>query len=364
MRIAYICGTESWGGLEMNQAKNAQWMLEKGHEVWAFCLENTPFHNYCTENNIPVVCINKHRKYYDFKAAKQLRNQLNNLNIEHLILRDVRDMSVSVAAKFWGKAHFKVHYFMEMQLGVSKRNLLHTIRFRQLDTWSCPLEWLKTQVLEKTRMPKNKVIVIPSGINRAPFTANLSKSTARTLLSLPEDKLIIGLAGRFDPQKGQLLLLEALQQAEQKEIIVLFLGEPTVNEAHQYTLAMEEFIAKHRLSERVFIRPFRKDIEVFYKAIDAFVMASKAETVGMVTIEALASGTTVIGSNAGGTIELLHNGELGYLFETLNPSSLAQAIDEFEHQPNKWSGKTLSESTLKFDHQNVSALVEERLKGN
>ena len=362
MRIAYICGTTSWGGLEMNQAKNAQWMMEKGHSVWAFCLPESPFHDYCVAQGIPVVLIPTHKKYYDFNAAKQLRKQLNHLNIEHLILRDVRDMSVSVAAKFWGKAHFKVHYFMEMQLGVSKRNLLHTIRFRQLDTWSCPLEWLKTQVLEKTRMPKNKVIVIPSGINRAPFTANLSKSTARTLLSLPEDKLIIGLAGRFDPQKGQLLLLEALQQAEQKEIIVLFLGEPTVNEGHQYTLAMEEFIAAHRLSERVFIRPFRKDIEVFYKAIDAFVMASKAETVGMVTIEALASGTTVIGSNAGGTIELLHNGKLGYLFETLNPSSLAQAIDEFVHQPNKWSGKTLSESTLKFDHQHVIALVEERLE--
>jgi glycosyltransferase involved in cell wall biosynthesis len=362
MRIAYICGTESWGGLEMNQAKNAQWMLEKGHEVWAFCLENTPFHNYCAENNIPVVCINKHRKYYDFKAAKQLRNQLNNLNIDHLILRDVRDMSVSVAAKFWGKSSFKVHYFMEMQLGVSKRNLLHTIRFRQLDTWSCPLEWLKTQVLEKTRMPKNKVIVIPSGINRAPFTNNLSQETARTLLSLPQDKIIIGLAGRFDPQKGQLLLLEALQQATNKEIVVLFLGAPTVNEGDDYAQAMEQFSASHFMSDRVVVRPFRKDIEVFYKAIDAFVMASKAETVGMVTIEALASGTTVIGSNAGGTIELLHNGELGYLFESLNAQSLAQAIDAFVSNPKKWSNKTLSESTVRFDHEQVIALVEERLK--
>lgn len=364
MRIAYICGTTSWGGLEMNQAKNAQWMMEKGHDVWAFCLSESPFHNHCVAQKIPVVLIPKHKKYYDFNAAKQLRKQLNHLNIEHLILRDVRDMSVSVAAKFWGKAQFKVHYFMEMQLGVSKRNLLHTIRFRQLDTWSCPLEWLKTQVLEKTRMPKNKVIVIPSGINRAPFIQQLSQATARSLLNLPQDKIIIGLAGRFDPQKGQLLLLEALQLSTNKDIHLLFLGEPTVNEGHQYTLAMEDFIAEHRLSERVFIRPFRKDIEVFYKAIDAFVMASKAETVGMVTIEALASGTTVIGSNAGGTIELLHNGELGYLFETLNPSSLAQAIDEFVENPKRWSNKTLSNSTLKFDHEEVIALVGKRLKGN
>ncbi len=361
MRIAYICGTESWGGLEMNQAKNALWMLQKGHFVLALGRENSSFQKFCEEHHIPFQKIEKHRKYYDFKAARQLREHLSKNKIEHLILRDVKDMSVSVAAKFWSKYSFKVHYFMEMQLGVSKKNILHTIRFRLLDTWSCPLNWLKEQVEQKTFMPRNRIIVIPSGLDRSPFIESLSKEEARNTLLLPQNQLIIGLAGRFDPQKGQLLLLQAISKLKKNEISILFLGDPTHNEGEAYNLEIEQFIKTNRLQERIFIRPFRKDIATFYKAIDVFVMASKSETVGMVTLESLVSNTPVIGSNAGGTIELLENGQLGYLFDPGNAESLAEAITNCYRKEKKWSNNELFQSTEKFDHHTVIEQVENQL---
>jgi len=361
MRIAYICGTESWGGLEMNQAKNALWMLQKSHSVLCLGLKDSKFQNYCVEHKIPFQVIKKHRKYYDFKAALCLRKLLHSNKIEHLILRDTRDMSVSVSAKFWGKTTFKVHYFMEMQLGVSKKNILHTIRFRLLDTWSCPLNWLKEQVEQKTFMPKNRLVVIPSGLDRAPFIHNIPQEEARRTLQLPQNKLIIGLAGRFDQQKGQLLLLKALNKLKNNEISILFLGEPTHNEGEEYHHKMTQFIAVNNLQEQVFIRPFRKDIAVFYKAIDVFVMASKAETVGMVTLEALASNTPVIGSNSGGTMELLENGKLGYLFEPENFESLAEAITNFYRKEKKWPNDELNKSTQKYDHHTVTEQVENHL---
>jgi glycosyltransferase involved in cell wall biosynthesis len=361
MRIAYICGTESWGGLEMNQAKNALWMLQKGHSVLCLGLKDSKFQNYCAEHKIPFQVIKKHRKYYDFKAALSLRKLLQSNMIEHLILRDTRDMSVSVSAKFWGKTTFKVHYFMEMQLGVSKKNILHTIRFRLLDSWCCPLNWLKEQVEQKTYMPKNRIVVIPSGLDRGPFIGNIPQEEARKTLQLPQNKLIIGLAGRFDQQKGQLLLLHALNKLKNNEISILFLGEPTHNEGEEYHHKMTQFIIENNLQEQVFIRPFRKDIAVFYKAIDVFVMASKAETVGMVTLEALASNTPVIGSNSGGTMELLENGKLGYLFEPENSESLASEITTFSTNQKKWSNSELAESTEKFDHHIVTQQVENHL---
>ncbi len=361
MRIAYICGTESWGGLEMNQAKNALWMIQKGHTILALGLENSSFHIFCKEHQIPFQQIEKHRKYYDFKAARKLREHLVKHNIEHLILRDVKDMSVSVAAKFWGKSNVKVHYFMEMQLGVSKKNLLHTIRFRLLDTWSCPLEWLKNQVLEKTFMPKDRVIFIPSALDLSPFVQPITKEEARKTLDLPLNQVIIGLAGRFDPQKGQLLLLEAINRLKKPQISILFLGEPTHNEGEEYNNQINQFIEAHNLREQVYIRPFRKDIVVFYKAIDVFVMASKAETVGMVTLESLASNTPVIGSNAGGTMELLQNGKLGYLFEPENSESLAHKISRFLKKEKKWLDHELEQSIAKFDHQRVIQQIENHL---
>ena len=90
-------------------------------------------------------------------------------------------------------------------------------------------------------------------------------------------------------------------------------------------------------------------------------MASKAETVGMVTLESLASNTPVIGSNAGGTIELLQNGKLGYLFEPENSESLAHEISCFLKKEKKWLDHELEQSIAKFDHQRVIQQIENHL---
>lgn len=357
-RIGYLCGSESWGGLEMNQWRNARWMRDRGHEVTVFGRLGSQLQQYCEQDNLRFVVIQSHKKYYDFSAGRTLSRLLKTYNIQHLIIRDVRDMSVSALAKYWGKHPFQLHYFMEMQLGVSKKNLLHTLRFRQLDTWSCPLHWLAEQVKTLTRMPQDRIVVIPSGLERAPLLQAPDKTASRKLLELPENGILIGLAGRFDPQKGQLLLLEAIQQLHRNDVGIVLLGAPTHGEGEQYHASMLKLIAAAGLEDRVFVRPFRNDIGVFYKAIDAFVMASKAETFGMVTIESMACGTPVIGSNAGGTPELLQFGKLGYLFEPLSPGDLARALETFLQESGRFSANTLQNAMELFDHQRVCEAIE------
>lgn len=360
-RIGYVCGSPSWGGLEMNQWRNARWMKERGHAVVVFGQAGGQLESYCRQDAIDFVAIQPHKKYYDLSAARQLSRLLAEWNVAHLVIRDVRDMSVTALAKYWFRHRFQLHYFMEMQLGVKKTNLLHTLRFRQLDTWSCPLHWLEEQVKTLTRMPHERICHIPSGLELEPLQQPLAQSEARKLLDLPETGILIGLAGRFDPQKGQLLLLEAAQRLTRTDFGIVLLGAPTHNEGEDYHNAMLDLIRGAGLSERVFVRPFRKDIAAFYKAIDAFVMASKAETFGMVTIEAMACGTPVIGSNAGGTPELLQFGKLGYLFEPLSAEDLANKIAAFLAEPQRFQPEILQQTMEPFDYNKVCALVEKRL---
>lgn len=357
-RIGYICGSESWGGLEMNQWRNARWMKQRGHEVIVFGKAGSKLESHCQQDQLTFVAVPSYKKYYDFTVARKLNRLLKEHRIDHLMVRDVRDMSVAALAKHWFSHPFKLHYFMEMQLGVNKRNLLHTLRFRQFDTWSCPLHWLEEQVKTKTRMPHDRIIHIPSGLELAPLQQPLSKDEARSLLDVPQQGILIGLAGRFDPQKGQLLLLEAAKQLPGQSFGIVFLGAPTHNEGESYHQEMLDLIETAGLSDRVFVRPFRNDIHTFYKAIDAFVMASKAETFGMVTIEAMACGTPVIGSNAGGTPELLQFGELGYLFEPLSSDDLAAKLDDFLMNPELFPTEKLEQAMELFDHESVCEKVE------
>lgn len=360
MKIAYICSSESWGGLEMNQLRNAVWMHARGHEVVVLCIQHSPIDLNAETEKIPRLYIQKHRKYYDLSAGFRLAKLILEQKISHVIIRDVRDMSVCASAKMMNKS-FHLSYFMEMQLGVKKTNLLHTIRFRAIDLWSCPLNWLEKQVHTMTRFDTQKTCVIPSGLELAPFQTALTQADARQEIDLPTDKIIIGLIGRFDPHKGQVLLLEALKYIYNSEVAVCLLGEPTRNEGTAYFEKIQQTIAENKLDDRVFIRPFRKDIATFYRAIDVFVMASKAETFGMVTIEAMASGTPTIGSNAGGTPEILEFGKLGYLFTPLDAIDLGRAINEYVSNPSFFESKKLQAVSEKYDHESVCERVEKEL---
>ena len=359
-KLGYLCSSESWGGLEMNQLRNALWMKERGHEVVVICLLNTPIEKSAREQGLEVLIIEKYRKYYDFKRAKELSQRLVREKITHLIVRSTYDISITSNVKRILKSNIHTSYFMEMQLGVKKTNLLHTLRYRSIDVWSCPLPWLKVQVENWTRF-KNKLVVIPSGIDLSQFSGLNSKEIDRKSLKMDENALIFGLIGRFDPQKGQLLLLQAMQKCNNNEFHVCFLGEPTKNEGDEYFNEMQQFIQVHQLEDRVYIRPFQKNTASFYNAIDWLVMATKAETFGMVTVESLACGTPVLGSNAGGTPEILKHGQGGVLFKSMDVDDLASKLDEISNQQHEFSPGELIKMAQEYDHHSVCELVEQVL---
>jgi glycosyltransferase involved in cell wall biosynthesis len=360
-KLAYLCSSMSWGGLEMNQLRNAIWMKDRGHRVVFLAVKDTPVFKAAVNAGLVTVAIQRHKKYYDFKSGRALAKILEKEGVSHLILRDTRDMSVAVIAK--RKCSRKVHlsYFMEMQLGVKKTHLLHSIRFGYFDLWSCPLNWLADQVRTMTHFPHERITVIPSGLELTKAMSTYSKEEARQKMDLPLDPTIIGLVGRFDVQKGQMVLLEALSKLENKEVAVCLLGEPTIGEGESYSSEISAFIAANHLTDRVFIRPFRSDVSTFFRAVDVFVMASKAETFGMVTIESMACGTPIIASNGGGSPEILGHGALGLLYAPMDANALADALKEFLNDSQRVSSSALKKAAEHYDHIKVCSAVERAL---
>ena len=152
-----------------------------------------------------------------------------------------------------------------------------------------------------------------------------------------------------------------MQQCSNKEFVVVLLGEPTLHEGDTYHNDLKVMIQSGQLEQRVFIRPFRKDTSVFYNSVDWLVMATKAETFGMVTIESLACGTPVLGSNAGGTPEILENEKGGLLFEPLNEKDLAAKIDQICEGTITRDREDLVKMADNYDHQDVCKTVEQTL---
>lgn len=63
-----------------------------------------------------------------------------------------------------------------------------------------------------------------------------------------------------------------------------------------------------------------------YASADLFVLPSKTETLGLVLMEAMASGCPVVACNAGGVPDAVQHGVTGFLFEPSDPNGLLNAV--------------------------------------
>lgn len=93
-------------------------------------------------------------------------------------------------------------------------------------------------------------------------------------------------------------------------------------------IRVKQLIADAGVSDQVILTGFIKEDELpdHFLMADIFVLPSKKEGFGIVFIEALACGLPVICGNADGSIDAIHNGELGTAIDADNDSDLENCI--------------------------------------
>jgi glycosyltransferase involved in cell wall biosynthesis len=111
-------------------------------------------------------------------------------------------------------------------------------------------------------------------------------------------------------------------------------GEETRGDTRQYLAYLQKLAHELRIEHLVHFRPFIEQTEKVYAILDVFVMASLKETYGTVTIEAMAAGLPIIGTNTGGTPELLEYGRLGILIPPTNEKEMANALEKLYTSKN------------------------------
>jgi len=130
-------------------------------------------------------------------------------------------------------------------------------------------------------------------------------------------------------------------------------GDRSHNEWDEFEASLRAKVAAHELETPVHFFPHRPDIEWVYAALDIFLMASKSECYGMVTLEALLSGVPVIGTNDGGTVDLVQPGRNGLLVEPRNVQQLADAIRTLlddKDAVRRMSENARKDAVIRFSH--------------
>lgn len=139
---------------------------------------------------------------------------------------------------------------------------------------------------------------------------------------------IIGCAGLLTAWKGQAVLLEALARMRRRDAVVELLGRPFPGAADQrYAAALHERAGRPDLAGRVRMPGFVDDAaERMRRWTVAASPSTEPEACPLAVLEAMSLGLAVVGTDHGGTPEVL--GDTGRLVAPGDPDALAAALDD------------------------------------
>lgn len=175
----------------------------------------------------------------------------------------------------------------------------------------------------------NACIVCPGWVDVARFQPSADRQVVRKCLEAEWQTCdpIIFTVRRLESRMGLETLVTAAAQLARNYRFRLLIGG--TGPLHEH---LRDSIRSHRLEDRVFLlgRIPEEQLPACYAAADLFVLPTRSlECFGLIVLEALASGTPVIGSRTGAIPELLS--ELGeqWMFEPGNADSLADRLRMF-----------------------------------
>lgn len=157
--------------------------------------------------------------------------------------------------------------------------------------------------------------------------------------------------GNLIELKGFDLLVEAFAEAfkDDKSVKLNIVGAGPEKEKLQHIVNQYDLNNNIVLLNEV----GRDKLKVLYPESDAFVLASKSETFGVVFIEAMATGLPVIATDCGGPSDFV-NEQNGYLIPVNDKKSLVDALMKMRNNAYGFNSMEISEMCVKkFSPENI-----------
>jgi FkbM family methyltransferase len=176
-----------------------------------------------------------------------------------------------------------------------------------------------------------------------------------------DTQLNLVMVGRVKEAKGQELAIQAMGLLKKKNIkpqlTIIGPGET------EYIAGLKKLIKQHELTSQVKILPYQPNPYPYIASADVLLTASNNEAFGRGTAEAMILGKPVIGSNSGGTAELIEDDVTGLLFRPGEVADLADKIESLATKNNKLldSSKLIRERILPLINQDTIAAKVHRL---
>jgi glycosyltransferase involved in cell wall biosynthesis len=325
MNILELCLSPDFGGLEIHMRDFSRWLAEKpGIQLFLVLQENTRLQQDLENLAVPMFKFSSRAGKFSPVMAWRLSNIIreNHINVLHVHWKF--DLPLVALIKKICKQPFKFVHTRQMNMPGTKRDPYHRFIYGRMDCFIAITKYIEKQAQENLPIDHSKIKQIYYGVQPSPEITAQHKLDLKKRFKIQGD-FTIGLLGRISEYKGQHILIQAVEILKTQGIHVKawIVGEAFEKE---YKSKLESMVLEKGLSDQIFFMNFYEKPLELMSCFDTVVLTTKKETFGLVLIEAMHAGVAVIGSDAGGVLEIIDHEKTGMLFESWNAEALAESI--------------------------------------
>ena len=195
----------------------------------------------------------------------------------------------------------KIKYIKNMALSKYNINILSK-HFRYVVAVSGDI---RSNFIALYGIPESKIVVIHNGIHQCECNPTKKEKNVVVVVS----------AGRLFPIKDYTLMVQIAKEVLSKTDKVRFELAGDGPERDKIL----HLIDGYNLRQGFVLRGFIDDIESFYHGLDIYINTSQHEGFPMSLLEAMACGLPIIAPNVGGIMEMIVDGQEGFLLDGRNP---------------------------------------------
>jgi glycosyltransferase involved in cell wall biosynthesis len=258
---------------------------------------------------------------------------------------------------------------LQLAVNAKVRQWIERLVLRRCDRVIVLSEFMRQRVRAVHRIPEDRIRLIPGAADLVKFRPAGDRAAVRQSLKLPRTKTLLVTVRNLVPRMGLEHLIGAMKELgeEGRDCLLLIGGEGALRSS------IERQIREQGLADRVTLLGFilEEDLPKYYQAADLVLMPThELEGFGLVTVEALACGTPVLGTPVAAIPEVLSRLDPELVAKGTDSRSLATAMQNIlrrfrEHPDDRArlaaAGRSLVERDYNWEQH--TARLERELSG-
>jgi len=326
MKVVEVVNIPWWNAAAEYCISVANALSNRGHNVIVICEKDTPAYQKAMELGLEVEPV------LSFKPVGFISDLLTIKRMFRTIYNDIQIVNVHTATSqslfVIAKKLFNLRYKMirtRIDLRRIKHYPLNKLSYKNMDGFIVTNKNDRDELLLFTHLPENRVRIIHAGVDTDKFKKYKNVQELKTKFGIKPEGYVVGNIARRSTVKGHDVFFKSAQiiHNEIKDVIFVTAGVDDTISVEDLT----EMAKQAGVLEKTRILGYVDRVEELINCFDVGVVSSVgSEKHSRITLEYMACGVPVVGSDIGNIPELVRDGETGFIVKPKDFVGMADAV--------------------------------------